>query len=65
MRRIVTVLVIEVAALACVITCVAALIENNSHLAFLAGVVGCLLILTAWVLSRPRPDGGTRPRPAP
>ena len=60
MRRIITVLVIEVAALGCVITCVAALIGNNISLAFLAGVVGCLLILAAWILSRPRPDGGNR-----
>jgi predicted phage tail protein len=67
MRRIITVLVVEAAALGCVITCVAALIGNNSRLGYLTGVVGCLLIVAAWFLSRPRPgpDDGTRPRPAP
>jgi hypothetical protein len=64
MRRI-TLLVIEAAALACVITCVAALTGDDSRLPFPAGVVVGALIVAAWVLSRPRLDGGTRSRPAP
>lgn len=52
-RRIVAVVVIELAALACVITCVAALVGGNRSWGFLAGVVGCVLIVAAWFLARP------------
>jgi hypothetical protein len=64
LRRIVVVLVVEVAALASVITCVAALIRNDSPLGVAAGVVGCALVVAVWFLSRPPPGGRNRSRSA-